>query len=308
MSDESYEIVNTEKESEKNNGEKNSMSNLIIQKDGKRFFNLHLVSDSTGETLNHVARACVAQFEDAEADQHIWSLIRHERQMDMVLEGITQKPGIVLFTVIHELPRRKLLEHCRNLQLPCIPVLEPTLGALSAFLGETARKQPGRQHTLDTDYYTRIEAMEFALACDDGQGHDKLYKADVILLGVSRTSKTPTCLYLANRGVFAANIPLVKDVDPPDVLRDLSTPLIVGLTRDAGSLIDIRRNRLRFLHETGETDYINQDAVEEEIMQARRLYTKRGWPVIDVSRRSIEETSAEILILLNKKRIKESSS
>lgn len=272
----------------------------------KRFFHLHLVSDSTGETLNHVARACVAQFEDVEADQHIWSLIRHERQMDMVLEGITQQPGIVLFTVIHEGPRRKLLDHCRTLQIPCIPVLEPVLSGLSAYLGETARKQPGRQHTLDTDYYARIEAMEFALACDDGQGLDKLYKADIILLGVSRTSKTPTCLYLANRGVFAANIPLVKDVEPPDVLHDLSTPLIVGLTRDAGSLIDIRRNRLRFLHETGETDYINEDAVEEEILQARKLYSKRGWPVIDVTRRSIEETSAEILILLNKKRMKQS--
>lgn len=277
------------------------------QKDDKqkKVFHLHLVSDSTGETLNHVARACVAQFEDMEADQHIWSLIRHERQMDMVLEGISQKPGIVLFTVIHEGPRRKLLEHCRALQIPCIPVLEPVLGALSAYLGETARKEAGRQHMLDTDYYARIEAMEFALACDDGQGLDKLYKADVILLGVSRTSKTPTCLYLANRGIFAANIPLVKDVEPPEVLQDLSTPLIIGLTRDAGSLIDIRRNRLRFLHETGETDYINEDAVEEEVLQARRLYSKRGWPVIDVSRRSIEETSAEILILLNKKRLKE---
>ena len=267
----------------------------------KKKYHLHLVSDSTGETLNHVARACIAQFEDVETDQHIWSLVRHERQMDMVLEGITQNPGIVLFTVIHEGPRRKLLDHCRGLQLPCIPVLEPTLSALSSYMGETARAQPGRQHVLDTDYYARIEAMEFALACDDGQGLDKLHNAEVILLGVSRTSKTPTCLYLANRGIFAANIPLVKDVAVPDVLADLSTHLIVGLTRDPGSLVDIRRNRLRFLNEGSETNYVNEDAVEEEVLQARRLYTKRGWPVIDVSRRSIEETSAEIMILLNKR-------
>lgn len=291
MSDESYQIINVEKK-----------SGGVIEKNGKRYFNLHLISDSTGETLNHVARACLAQFGDVEPEQHIWSLIRHERQMDMVLEGITQNPGLVLFTVIHEGPRRKLIDHCRALQLPCVPVLEPTLGALSSYLGEAAHAQPGRQHTLDTDYYMRIEAMEFALACDDGQGLDKLHKADVILLGVSRTSKTPTCLYLANRGICAANIPLVKDMELPHVLNELSTPLILGLTRDAGSLVDIRRNRLRFLHEASETDYTSEDAVEEEVVQARRLFTKRGWPVIDVSRRSIEETSAEILILLNKKK------
>jgi regulator of PEP synthase PpsR (kinase-PPPase family) len=271
-------------------------------KTDNRNFNLHLVSDSTGETLNHVARACIAQFDDIKPERHYWSLIRHETQMDIVLEGIKNKPGVVIFTIIHDHLRRRLIDHCRGLQLPCIPVLEPTLNALSSYIGHTPRAEVGRQHALDTDYYARIEAMEFALACDDGQGLDKIYKAQVILVGVSRTSKTPTCLYLANRGIFVANIPIVRGVPLPSVLDELSTPLIVGLTREPTSLIDIRRNRLHFLHETRETDYIDPEGVEEEVREARKLFTKKNWPTIDVTRRSIEETSAEILILLNKKK------
>ena len=268
----------------------------------KKIFNLHLVSDSTGETLNHMARACIAQFEGVEAEKHYWSLIKNDMQMDIVLSGIEQNPGLVLFTVIHEDLRRKLTDHCRRLQLPCVGALEPVLTALSSYLGLAAAHKAGRQHALDTDYYARIEAMEFALACDDGQGLDKIYRAEVILLGVSRTSKTPTCLYLANRGIFAANIPVVRGVAPPEILKELSTPLVVGLTREAGSLVDIRRNRLQFLHETRDTVYINPEEVEEEVRQARRLFTQHHWPVIDVTRRSIEETAAEIMILLKGKK------
>jgi regulator of PEP synthase PpsR (kinase-PPPase family) len=266
-----------------------------------RLFNLHLVSDSTGETLNHVARACVAQFDGVDADQHIWSLIRSERQMAMVCESITARPGVVLFTVINEGLRQKLIDHCRSLKLPCVPVLEPVLSGLSHYLDTTARKLPGRQHTLDQDYYKRIEAMEFALSCDDGQGLDKIHNADVILLGVSRTSKTPTCLYLANRGLFAANIPIVHGVELPPVLFELTTPLIIGLTRDPVTLVDIRKNRLRVMQETCESDYVDSDAVAEEVAAARRICLKYNWPLLDVTRRSIEETSAEILIHLNRR-------
>lgn len=268
----------------------------------RKKFNLHLVSDSTGETLNHMARACIAQFEGMEAERHYWSLIRNDMQMDIVLKGIEQNPGLVLFTVIHEDLRRKLVDHCRRLQLPCVGALDPVLTALSSYLGLAAAHKAGRQHALDTDYYARIEAMEFALACDDGQGLDKIYRAEVIVVGVSRTSKTPTCLYLANRGIFAANVPVVKGVELPGILRELSTPLIVGLTREPGSLIDIRRNRLHFLHETRDTFYISPEDVEEEVRQARRIFSKNSWPVIDVTRRSIEETAAEIMILLNRKK------
>lgn len=267
-----------------------------------RNYNIHLVSDSTGETLDHVTRACLAQFDAPHAEQHVWSLIRSERQLDMVLDSIKAKPGIVLFTLIQETLRRKLLEYCRMLSMPCVPVLEPAMGAFSNYFGEAARKLPGRQHALDNDYYLRIEAMEFAIACDDGQGADNLHKADVIVLGVSRTSKTPTCLYLANRGIFAANIPLVKGMTLPSVLAELSTPLLVGLTRDAESLVDIRRNRLRFLQQTDDTNYVDTETVIEEVQEARRLCARYGWPVLDVTRRSIEETAAEIMILLNRKR------
>lgn len=264
----------------------------------KRLFNLHLVSDSTGETLSHMARACVAQFEEVEADHHIWSLIRNDRQLDMVLDGLKAKPGIVLFTLINPEHRSRLVDTCRSLSVPFVPVMEPAMAAFAAYLGQTARSQPGRQHTLDTEYYARIEAMEFSLSCDDGQNTDKLYEADVILVGVSRTSKTPTCLYLANRGIFAANVPLVQGIDPPPVLFELKKPLIVGLTRDAASLADIRKNRLRQLHETDETSYTDSDTVADEVLAARRLITRQGWPLIDVSRRSIEETAAEIITLL----------
>lgn len=267
-------------------------------------YNVHLVSDSTGETLTHVARACIAQFEHREVESHNWSLIRTQGQMAMVCDGIAQLPGVVLFTVINDKLRQQLVEHCRLLNVAAIPVLEPVLMALSNYLGEAAQRQPGRQHVLDHDYYTRIAAMEFALACDDGQGLDKLYKADVILLGVSRTSKTPTCLYLANRALFSANIPIVPGVEPPDALFTLQQPLIVMLTRDPASLVDIRKNRLRFLNEAKDTSYVDREQVEDEVAHARRLAAKHGWPVIDVTRRSIEETAAEIMIQLNRKQMK----
>lgn len=263
---------------------------------------IHLVSDSTGETLDHVLRACITQFDGVTIEPCVWSLIRHQRQLQMVLAGIKARPGMVLFTLVQEALRSQLMETCRTLQLPCVPVLEPVLGALSSYIGLPAHHLPGRQHVLDTGYYQRIEAMEFAIACDDGQGLGHLHRADIILLGVSRTSKTPTCLYLANRGLFAANIPIVKDMALPAMLGDLTTPLIVGLTRDPQSLVDIRRNRLRFLQQLDETSYANPESVAEEVLQAKRFCSKHGWPLLDVTRRSIEETAAEILNLLHRKK------
>jgi regulator of PEP synthase PpsR (kinase-PPPase family) len=264
--------------------------------------NLHLVSDSTGETLNHVARACVAQFEGAAVTQHVWPLIRSERQMNMVCGVITTTPGVVLHTIIQDPLRDMLVNHCRGNKIVEVAVLDPVLAALSRALGREAQHQPGRQHALDKEYYKRIEAMEFSMTCDDGQGFDKLDKAEVILLGVSRTSKTPTCMYLANRGVFAANIPLVATTVLPEGLFEMKKPLIVGLTRDPASLIDIRKNRLRSLNESFDTSYTERETVEKEVSEARRLFSKHDVPVIDVSRRSIEETAAEILTLLNSRK------
>lgn len=266
-------------------------------------FHLHLVSDATGETINSVARACLAQFEDdVEAIEHHWSLIRTGRQMAKVLDGIKDHPGLVLFTLVNDELRSALQEGCRKLQVTCIPVLDPVIAALAAFLGRQSRGLPGRQHELDAEYFGRIDAMSFALAHDDGQSSWDYNDADVILVGVSRTSKTPTCIYLANRGIKAANVPIVPDCPVPPELMTAKRPLVVGLTKDPNQLIQVRRHRLRLLAQDEETDYVDPELVRREVLQARRLCGEHGWPIIDVSRRSIEETAATILQMLTEHR------
>jgi len=265
-------------------------------------FHLHLVSDATGETINSVARACLAQFEGVEPIEHFWNLVRTDRQLDMVIQGIRDNPGLVMFTLVNDRLRRRMQDTCRDLQVPCIPVLDPLIAALGAYLGLESQSQPGRQHALDAEYFGRIEAMDFALNHDDGQSGWTLHEADVILVGVSRTSKTPTCLYLANRGIKAANVPFVPGCPLPVELDQVTRPLIVGLTKDPERLIQIRRNRLKLLNQGEETSYTNPEVVRQEIAEARRFYSRKGWPVIDVSRRSIEETAAEIIGLLARRR------
>jgi len=265
-------------------------------------FHLHLVSDATGETINSVARACLVQFEDAEPIEHHWSLIRTGRQMTKVLDGIRENPGMVLFTLVNEELRTALQEGCRKLQVSCIPVLDPVIGALASFLGRQSRGLPGRQHELDAEYFGRIDAMSFALAHDDGQSSWDYNDADVILVGVSRTSKTPTCIYLANRGIKAANVPIVPDCPVPPELLSAKRPLVIGLTKDPNQLIQVRKHRLRLLSQEEETDYVDLDLVKKEVLQARRLCTQHNWPIIDVSRRSIEETAATILQMLSQHR------
>jgi regulator of PEP synthase PpsR (kinase-PPPase family) len=264
-------------------------------------FHLHLVSDATGDTVHSVARACLVQFEEAEAIEHIWSMVRTKAQIDRVIAGIEANPGVVLFTLVNETLRLPLQEGCRRLQVPAIPVPDPVIGALAAHLGRESRGLPGQQHLLDNEYFARIEAMQFALNHDDGQSSWGLNDADVVLVGVSRTSKSPTCIYLANRGIKAANIPVVPGVHLPPELFSAVKPLIVGLTNDPERLIQIRRNRLTTLHQEEATDYTDIEAVRTEVMQARRLFAEHHWPVIDVTRRSIEETAAAILKLLQRR-------
>lgn len=264
-------------------------------------FHLHLVSDATGETINSVARACVIQFDHVRPTEHFWNLVRTDRQLDLVLEGIREHRGLVMFTLVDEKLRRRLQDFCRAEQVPCIPVLDPLINALAAFLGVESQRQPGRQHALDAEYFGRMDAMDFALTHDDGQSSWDLHEADVVLLGVSRTSKTPTCIYLANRGVKAANIPVVPGCPLPPELFQLTRPLIVGLTKDPDRLVQIRRNRLKLLNQSEQSTYVDPEDVRQEVIEARRLYTRNGWSVIDVSRRSIEETAAEIMMLLAKR-------
>ncbi|MBF0373235.1 MAG: kinase/pyrophosphorylase [Alphaproteobacteria bacterium] len=265
-------------------------------------FHLHLVSDATGETLSSVARACLVQFENTQAVQHLWWLVRTEGQVERVVSGIEANPGLVLFTIVDLGVRALLEEACRQLKMPCIPVLDPVMAALSSFLDSEVRALPGRQHVLDAEYFERIDAMHFTLAHDDGQMVDDVDEADVVLVGVSRTSKTPTCMYLANKGLKAANYPLVPGVPLPPPLAAARKPLIVGLTKDPKSLSEIRRNRLRFLNQNPESDYADMDKVREEVANARRVFAHHGWPVIDVTRRSIEEASAAILQLYLRRR------
>lgn len=266
-------------------------------------FHLHLVSDSTGDTVHSLARACLVQFEEAEAVEHIWSMVRTKSQMERVIAGIGANKGVVLFTLVDDSLRAVLQDGCRQLQVAAIPVLDPVIGVLANQLGRKSRGLPGQQHLLDSGYFQRIDAMTYAIAHDDGQSPWGLNNADVVLVGVSRTSKTPTCLYLANRGIKAANVPIVPGSPLPPELFTAEDPLIVGLTNDPERLIQLRRNRLSLLHQEPhtETDYTDDDAVRAEVLQAKRMFTERRWPVIDVTRRSIEETAAAVLKLLQRR-------
>ena len=268
----------------------------------RSYFHLHLVSDSTGETLNAVAKAAVAQFELVHAVEHIYALVRGPRQLERVLRQIEAAPGIVMFTMVNDKLRRDLEVRCRDLQVPCIAVLDPVMQVLGAYLGTERTHKPGSQHVLDAEYFGRIDALNYTMAHDDGQGLDDLEESDVVLVGVSRTSKTPTCMYLANRGIKAANYPLVPGIPVPSQIEGLERPLVVGLLAAPERLVQIRRHRLLSLKEETETDYVDLDRVREEVTGARRLFSRHGWPVIDVSRRSIEETAAAILNLVTERR------
>ncbi|ESQ75883.1 pyruvate, water dikinase regulatory protein [Asticcacaulis sp. AC402] len=274
---------------------------LAPQKIGT-YFHVHLISDSTGETLNALAKAAAARFEGILPIEHLYVLIRSEKQMARSLTEIESFPGIVLHTIIDPELRNMLEMRCRELDIPSIGVLDPLVVAFSRHLGAAVSKRVGAQHNLDNEYFERIEALNYAIAHDDGAMADKLKQADVVLVGVSRTSKTPTCIYLAHRGIKAANIPLVPGRDPPNELDELDIPLIVGLIASPERLVSIRKNRLLSLNDDRPSTYTDTDAVREEIIRARRLFERKGWPVIDVTRRSIEETSATIISLLNEKR------
>jgi regulator of PEP synthase PpsR (kinase-PPPase family) len=265
-----------------------------------KILHLHLISDSTGETTSLVGRASLAQFEDIRAIEHLWNMVRNEKQVHEALAGIAAQKGFVLYTLVDGEVRKVLEDGCRKLNVPYVPVIDPVVAAMGAHLGEEVTAQSGGQHVMDADYFNRIEAMQFVLAHDDGQATWNLNEADVLILGVSRTSKTPTSVYLANRGIKAANIPIVPGVPVPEELYTADVPLIVGLTNDPRQLVQIRRNRLRMLQQEEETDYVDFGTVSEEVSNARKLYTKNDWPIIDVSRKSIEETAATILQMYNR--------
>ncbi len=263
-------------------------------------FNLHLVSDSTGETVGSVARAALVQFEDVDAEEFSWTLVRSKAQIDRVIDGIREDPGVVMYTLVDPVLRDMLKKECLLRGLPCIEVLAGVVAELSAYLGLESHARTGKQHELNEEYFTRMDAINYALAHDDGQAHWEMAEADVIILGVSRTSKSPTCMYLAYKGYKAANIPLVLDCPLPPSLLELKKPLILGLTINPERLQQIRKTRLQSLSQEGETNYIDMEYMQKEIAEARKLYSKHRWPVIDVTKRSVEETAATIVQYIKK--------
>lgn len=267
------------------------------------FFHLHLISDSTGETLITVARAAAAQYANVHPVEHVFPAVRTSKQLDRVLSEIENEPGIVLYTLLDEALVGRLEKKCEDLGVPCRSILGPVLRVFQAYLGTETTQKVGAQHILNAEYFKRIDALNYTMMHDDGQLTDEFEGADVVLVGVSRTSKTPTSIYLANRGVKTANYPLVPNVPMPVGLEKLVKPLVVGLFASPERIVQIRQNRLLGLNAHRDDDqYIDRQAVAEEIAFSRRLAAKNSWPLIDVTRRSIEETAAAIMTLLADRR------
>lgn len=264
-------------------------------------FHIHLVSDATGETLNAIAKAALAQFEGVVVHEHSYALVRSQRQLQRAIEHIRSDPGLVFFTLVNPELRRDLLAQCAAIGVPSLDVLEGPMSVMRQFLGAAETHKPGGQHEVDQRYLQRIEALNFTIQHDDGQALETLEEAEIILVGASRTSKTPTCVYLAIRGVRAANVPLVPGVPLPSALLAVKKPLIVGLWASPDRLVQVRKNRLSTLGEVRETDYVDIDAVRAEVTHTRKIFESHEWPSIDVSRRSIEETAASVLNLLTER-------
>lgn len=262
--------------------------------------NVHLISDSTGETLNAVARAALARFSRAAPELHVAVLIRTDAEMAAAIEKLRRHPGAVLYTIADPRRRRQLLEVCRDLGVTATSVLDPVIAALSEHLGEPPSERAGLQHRISSEYFARISALDFATAHDDGALGHRLMQADVVLTGVSRTSKTPTCIYLAYRGIKAANVPLVPRSDPdPALLAAMEAGIaVVGLTASPARLAQIRSQRLAAMGAGYAPDYADIDRIRVEVAEARLFFDRHEIPVIDVTTRSIEETSAAILVIL----------
>ncbi len=262
---------------------------------GRNYFHLHLVSDSTGETLMAVSRAATTQYQGVASIEHVYPLVRTEEQLERVMSEIEAAPGLVLFTLVDLDLAKKLEDFCREAGCPCLSILAPVHGLIQSYLGAVSTPRRGAQHMLNAEYFRRIDALNFTMMHDDGLLAEDLEEADVVLVGISRTSKTPTGIYLANRGIKTANIPLVPGQDPPPQLERVVKPLVVGLVASPDRIVQIRQNRLLSLNAGDNTAYVDKDLVANELVRARRLFARHDWPVIDVTRRSIEETAATII-------------
>lgn len=260
-------------------------------------FHIHLISDATGETLHAVARAAAAQYANVQAIEHTYPLIRSKSQIDKVARDIERSPGIVLCTLVDPELADHLKERCRDMSLPCVSILDPVLDVYRSYLGTEQTHKVGGQYILNSEYFKRIDALNYTIMHDDGQHPEGLVNADIIIVGISRTSKTPTSMYLANRGIKTANIPLVPNVPPPAELAKARGPLIVTLIATPDRILQVRRNRMLSMNVDDSTDYVDRQAITAEITETKKFAAQNKWPVIDVTRRSIEETAAQILAL-----------
>ena len=271
----------------------------------RKFFHLHLVSDATGETLNTVARAATAHYADFQPIEHVYALVRSQRQLQRVLQNIEDNPGIVLFTIVNPELRKQLESSCLALDVPAISILDPIIASLASYLNAESQPRAGAQHAMDAEYFRRIEAMNYTIMHDDGQHTENLEDADVVIVGISRTSKTPTSIYLAQRGYKTTNLPLVPGVPIPKNLTEPHSAFVIGLVASPDRIAEIRRNRVRFLTKGNLDNYVDRDQIAEEVTHSRRLCSRNGWPVIDVTRRSIEETAATVIKLMHDREARE---
>ena len=258
---------------------------------------IHLVSDSTGETVHQIARACIAQFPDVRTIEHVWTLVRSLNHVDAVFTGLERNPGILLMSVVDSDLREEFERRCTEKHIPHVSVLDPVVDLLGQFLGQPSRNRPGGQRKLDTAYFDRMAAVDFAVSHDDGLNMGDLHDADILLVGVSRTSKTPTSMYLAHRGYKVANYALVPEVPFPQHYIDGLKLLIVGLTNDPKRLSVVRKTRQIAQSDEGNTSYTDLELISGEVRDARRLFARNQWPVIDITRRSVEETAAAVIQL-----------
>ncbi len=263
------------------------------------YFHLHLISDATGETLTTMAKAAAVQYSQVRPIEHVHPLVRTEKQLARVLKEVEQAPGIVLYTVVKRELIAEIEQRCRELKVPCLHVLEPIMKVFESYLGAPQTPVVAGQHILDADYFRRIDALNFTMAHDDGQLPQDLSAADIIILGISRTSKTPTSIYLAQRGYKTANLPLVPGIEPPQSLTQPHTAFVVGLVASPERIAEIRRNRVQVLADRKLDDYVDRTQIANEVQYSRRLCGRNGWPVIDVTRRSVEETAATIIRLMH---------
>jgi regulator of PEP synthase PpsR (kinase-PPPase family) len=266
-----------------------------VAKDLPKFFHLHLISDATGETISAIAKAAIVQYSQIRSIEHVHSLVRTKRQLDRVLQEIESAPGIVLYTIVNPELANSLEDFCASLNVPCVPVLATIMKVFESYLGAPSTPTVGGQHVLDAEYFSRIDALNFTMAHDDGRLPEDLNDADIVIVGISRTSKTPTSIYLAQRGFKTTNVPLIPGIPLQPQLEKAGDVFVVGLVASADRISQVRRNRVLALADRNLNEYVDRDLIEEEITYTRRLCSRNSWPVIDVTRRSVEETAAAIL-------------